>query len=284
MTENTLTLENTDNNAYDSTAQSCPASQDTRETIPEKTFTQSKVEELIAERLKRERKNAESLRSVKDLLFKLSDSGVIKSSSYSDMANELCSLFAEKQNGEAFGESLAGEEIGESKNGEGEDGFTEEKSEDETCSLPYEPINKSEETPENAPEYDSVQREKEDVPYILSANDARAIKKAYPECDIGELLCDEAFEKFAQGKRGTAEKIYGEYLTFMTVLNGKNESIERRMFAENASTSFSASDKAYSSDGSEGLTKRQMEIARESGMSYREYSSLLSDIPKKRKV
>ena len=280
MTEN-ICIENmeiTENNAYDSMAENSPASEDTREQLPEKTFTQSKVEELIAERLRRERKNTESLRSVKDLLCKLTDSGVIKSSSYSDMANELCSLFAEKHHGEETDDSFAGADVvGEFS---GEEKCTQTEENGDTVAICQEV---SAENPHN-PISEQTLNKSSDVPYSLSSSDARAIKRAYPECDIGELLCDEAFEKFAEGKSGTAEKIYGEYLTFMTVLNGRNENIERRMFAENASTSFSASDKAYCSDGSENLTKRQMEIARMSGMSYREYSSLLSDIPKKRKV
>lgn len=58
----------------------------------EKKFTQEELEKLISERLKRERKNNAAISALKKTLDVMSDSGFIKSGSYSLMAEELTRL------------------------------------------------------------------------------------------------------------------------------------------------------------------------------------------------
>ncbi len=277
MTENKNLETEVITNACDGAEEIQSTAEDIRNEIPEKTFTQSQLEALIADRLKRERKNAEALRSVKDLLANLSDSGALKASSYSEMASELSRLLSDKKDKEEEREMSAGNTLSDLE-------------ENENASVNAD-TSQEESVDGDAKEDTSVQQENEpaanqqlsDSTFVLTADMARAIKKAYPECDIGELLCDGSFEAFSKGRSGSPEDIYGDYLTFLTVIERKQEDIERRMYANTASTSFSASDKASFTDGSEGLTKRQMEIARQNGMSYREYAGLLSSIPNRAK-
>ncbi|MCR5353361.1 MAG: hypothetical protein K6D98_03560, partial [Clostridiales bacterium] len=55
----------------------------------EKTFTQTELEKLISERLKRERKNIAAFSEIRDIIDGLRENGVIKSASYADAAKEL---------------------------------------------------------------------------------------------------------------------------------------------------------------------------------------------------
>ncbi len=277
MTENKILDSENITNACDGAEETQSTAEDIRDEVPEKTFTQSQLEALISERLKRERKNAEALRSVKDLLTNLSNSGTLKSSSYSDMASELSKLLSEKKDkAEENAVTVGGTHsaLEENKNASDE--------EDVPVDTAFDANAENNALPEEEPVREQKKKSCKDS-FVLTADMARAIKKAYPQCDIGELLCDGLFEAFSKGKSGSPEEIYGDYITFLTAIENKGEDIERRMYANTASTSFSASDKACFTDGSEGLTKRQMEIARQNGMSYREYAGLLSNIPHRAK-
>ncbi len=271
MTDNNIVEKNDITTACDGAEENQSTAEDIRNTLPEKTFTQSQLEALISDRLKRERKNAEALRSVKDLLTNLTNSGKLKSSSYSDMAAELIELLSDKKDGTEETETAVGN--------------VSDVSEENQSATVAEIVSDDEHCDGNAQTH-ALHHEKTQEPeqenscdFALTADVARAIKRAYPECDIGELLCQGTFEVFSKGRSGSPEEIYKDYLTFLTAIENREGNIERRMFADTASTSFSASDKAYCSDGSEGLSKRQMEIARQNGMSYREYAGLLSSIP-----
>ena len=229
MTENILTEENT-KNAFESAQEIQSTSKDTRENIPEKTFTQSQLEAMISERLKRERKNTEALRQVKDLLSNLCNSGAIKSSSYSEMAKELESKLSERE--------LREDIVKAQSVGEVDEVFTnmtgnEEDSTDNLMISQEENVNVKDEQEQTKGENDTPK-----PVLLLTSDEARRIKEAYPECDIGSLLCDNSFEAFSKGRSGTIFDIYGDYLTFLTVLDNKSETIERRMFADTASTSF----------------------------------------------
>ncbi len=66
----------------------------------EKLFTQGQLEEIISDRLARERRNTDSLSSVKRLLRTVSGKGLLKGSSYSELADELMKrLSPEREDG-----------------------------------------------------------------------------------------------------------------------------------------------------------------------------------------
>ena len=75
----------TNENVYDASQNDAVNTENEKE----KMFTQEKLDEIIAERLSRERKVNEALNSVKTLLKSAAEKGLIKGGSYAEMAKEL---------------------------------------------------------------------------------------------------------------------------------------------------------------------------------------------------
>lgn len=230
----------------------CGADDIKEETGEKKMFSQEKLEEILRERLQRERKQTESLVAVKNLLKEFSQSGILKADSYSEMSKQLIELlnnskaqqdgtFAQKdtsfvaeKDGNTVGETAGQTDVNE-KN-EGEQNFFE----------------------------------------VLSN-----IRQKYSDSAVKKLLSGNLFEKFAKGRNGRIEDIFDDFYGFMSVIDTEKaaENNDEEEALGFASTSFSS----YSgvSDSGTNLTKQQMEIAKSAGMSYREYATLLESVPKK---
>lgn len=221
----------------------------------EKVFTQNRLEEIIRERLGRERKNNEDLSAVKNLLKEVSDKGIIKGTSYSEMAKSL----VEKLSGYADRH--------------------EEKCENDVCVRGEEtdtPVaadaggnNHIENRAEN-----TVKSDDEKEMFIKTLSE---IKAKYPTADT--LLSGDNFRKFAKGRSGSISEIFDDYYDFVTSFESAEQNGENESHASLASTAFSAGSGV--SDEGTSLTKQQMEIAKSAGMSYREYSRLLESIPQR---
>lgn len=226
---------------------------DTKEETGEiKMFSQEKLEEIIRERLQRERKQNESLADVKNLLKEFSKAGILKSASYSEMSKELAEIlknqnmqqntdfvqndtsFVAEKDGDTVG-NTAGQNDGNEKS-EAKQGFFE----------------------------------------VLSN-----IREKYPDSMVEKMLAGNLFEKFAKGREGKIEDVFDDFYGFMSMIDAKKNSqnIDEKENSNFASTSFSS----YSGlpDAGTNLTKQQMEIAKSAGMSYREYQNLLESVPKR---
>lgn len=215
----------------------------TQNQAEEKLFTQSELENLISERLKRERKTQSALLPVKELLGVLCDNGVIKSSSYPEMATELCGHLATLLSG-----------------------TKEENTSVGTQSLPQEK------------EVESAQ--KESALLAFTPSDIATIYEKYPSSDIAATLCSPEFLKFTQNRQGSFDEIYSDFLSLKNLFNERAQNDSNSLHSSLASTSFSADSKSSFSTGHTNLTARQMQMAKNAGLSYREYSDLLNSIPK----
>lgn len=240
----------------------------------EKVFTQAQLEEIIAQRLSRERKTNDSLVSLKKLLKSASEKGILKGTSYAEMAAEL------------------GERLSLSKNSVRDEGIAENPTDDnvEKSHLEGEKEALSDGEDRGISGADENAEEK-DVANDNGENEAdgnmaqafvkmlSAIKAKNSPQNVEKLFTGNLFESFAKGRRGSVEEIFDDFCRFMSVaMPGERENVRDEDESYYSSTAFSAHS-GRSADAF-GLTKQQMEIARSSGMSYREYASLLEAIPK----
>lgn len=223
----------------------------------EKMFTQSQLEEIISERLGRERKVNESLLSVKQLLRTASEKGLIKGASYAEMAKELAERLRDKPEN-----NVSTEEVPECGQKE------------ETCTVADVHGEK------NAVEVDGGNDGKEAKEAEKSFMEVLCeIKQKYPGDAVEKLLSGNLFESFAKGRNGSVTDIFGDFYSFMSKIDtNKSESFATET-NDYASTAFSS--QSGTAKESAGLTKQQMDIAKSAGMSYREYALLLESIPKR---
>lgn len=325
----------------------------------EKKFTQEELEKLISERLKRERKNNAAISALKKTLDVMSDSGFIKSGSYSLMAEELTRLLRQNL---AQNHISAAPSAMVSVNPDGFNFITDDDSEKNDGRVPdndepeqnphgnelkHVPENKkytenadsiietngmmfenSGTTNENAgTELDKANTalENEDikgtkvpvssgiVPESVGEHaGARTfspeifgvlyeLKERFPENDVAHDVTSKEFVLFAKGKSADISEIYKDFLCFKAqysdnntgfpsnTVQGSEPVLSRKDIpaSDKNSYEFDGTSRGYSgfsggaplADYSKMLTKRQMDIAKQSGMSYREYANLLQSIP-----
>lgn len=326
----------------------------------EKKFTQEELEKLISERLKRERKNNAAISALKKTLDVMSDSGFIKSGSYSLMAEELTRLLRQNL---AQNHISAAPSAMVSVNPDGFNFITDDDSEKNAGQVPdndepeqnphgnelkHVPDNKmytenadsiietngmifenSGTTNENAGtalDKANTPLENEDikgtkapvssgiVPESVGEHaGARTfspeifgvlyeLKERFPENDVAHDVTSKEFELFAKGKSTDISEIYKDFLCFKAQYSDNNTgfpsntvrasepefSHKGNLTSDKSSYEFDGTSRGYSgfsggaplADYSKMLTKRQMDIAKQSGMSYREYANLLQSIPK----
>ncbi|MBE6680881.1 MAG: hypothetical protein E7600_01170 [Ruminococcaceae bacterium] len=221
-------------------------------TQQEKTFTQSQLEEIIRERLLRERKVNESLSSVKQLLKSACEKGYIKGASYTEMAKDLVGKLQEKQQAEC-----------------------DEEPEKDTTSVCADTDGK--ETDGDNAGNDVVKEDADNKQGFMDT--LSRIKAKYPKSAVEKLLEGNLFETFARGRSGSAEEIFDDYYTFVSMANPEFKKAQDNTDGTFSSTAFS-SQSGVAESGS-NLTRQQMDIAKSAGMSYREYQNLLESIPTK---
>ena len=325
----------------------------------EKKFTQEELDKLISERLKRERKNNAAISALKKTLDAMSDSGFIKSGSYSLMAEELTRLLRQNlaQNhisaapsamvsvnpdGYNFitdddSEKNAGQvpdddESEQNPHGNGlkhvsQNKMYTEKADSiiETNGMIFENSGTTNENAGTALDKANTPLENEDikdtkvpaasgiVPESVGEHaGARTfspeifgvlyeLKERFPENDVAHDVTSKEFELFAKGKSADISEIYKDFLCFKAQYSDNNTgfpsntvrasepefSHKGNLTSDKSSYEFDGTSRGYSGfsggaplvDYSKMLTKRQMDIAKQSGMSYREYANLLQSIP-----
>lgn len=121
-----------------------------------------------------------------------------------------------------------------------------------------------------------------------------ALADRFPENDVARDVTSKAFRLFAAGKSGDITSVYEEYLAFRKAAAAEqirkevqspsapetSEDEQKCDVTKTASRSFSGFPGGTPPvDYGAALTARQMLIARQSGMSYREYAGLLHSVP-----
>ena len=325
----------------------------------EKKFTQEELEKLISERLKRERKNNAAISALKKTLDVMSDSGFIKSGSYSLMAEELTRLLRQNL---AQNHISAAPSAMVSVNPDGFNFITDDDSEKNDGRVP------DNDEPEQNPQGNELKHAPENKKYTEKAdsiietngmifensgttneNAGTALDKAntplenedikgtkvpassgivpesvgehagartfspeifgvlyelkerFPENDVAHDVTSKEFELFAKGKSADISEIYKDFLCFKAQYSDNNTGFPSNTVrasepvlsrkdipaSDKNSYEFDGTSRGYSgfsggaplADYSKMLTKRQMDIAKQSGMSYREYANLLQSIP-----
>lgn len=113
------------------------------------------------------------------------------------------------------------------------------------------------------------------------------LAKEYPEENVAEDILSDAFRIFSEQRTGSAKEIYSLYLELkrsfeksIKTTNTINTNPARGLSGQENKRAYSGYAQAgVHRDVSSGLTGRQMQIARDSGMSYREYAELLASLP-----
>lgn len=228
----------------------------------EKLFTQSQLEEILKDRLQRERRSNDALVSVKKLLKTACDKGLLSGTSYAEMAKDLVEKLSVSTN----------------KACDTSDG------EDKTIKTAQTPINaeiggKTDVCHADGKENGEVSEkaQKKDVSFIAVLSD---IKAKYPDAEVEKMLSGDGFERFAKGRSADIREIFDDYYDFMSAISEKHRTQERDTdHSELCSTAFSSHSGA--SDMGANLTKQQMDMAKSAGLSYREYAEMLESIPKR---
>ena len=257
MSEDVKILEQQKDFTNEADVQECTC--DKEEKTQEKMFTQSRLEEILSERLSRERKQNESLLSVKEFLKSISEKGLVKGNSYSEIAKELVDRLRQ-----SVSESNAHSAAEEMKDAP-DTSFTADKD-----------GNTYTEKVEN----EEITEKMENDECTSFVRVLSSLKEKYPRTTVEELLSGRGFERFAKGRSGSIEEIFDDYYNFVSCFNGtENKEFFGNSHSDFASTAFSK----HSGIPDEGsnLTKQQMEIAKSAGMSYREYAHLLESVPKR---
>ncbi len=264
----------------------------------EKTFTQAELELLLSERLKRERKNNASLAGIKVFLKDLKEKGLLKSGSYSEMASELAGRFCAAPDPYRYPEEPDEPDVSDAP----ERGTPTSAAEDALAAdaaapslhVPHtpgeqtkpaenqndgaEPSEKTE-TRETERNVSSEQAGTPIHPSFLfsrmTVDELCALAAAFPDSHVVEDVTSAPFRAFCEGRSGDASDVYAAYLRLKSQLAGTNTAAAEK---NRGSTSFTGG--TAQKDYSLSLTKRQMDIARDSGMSYKEYAELLESLPR----
>lgn len=112
------------------------------------------------------------------------------------------------------------------------------------------------------------------------------LAKEHPEENVAEDILSDAFRIFSEQRTGSAKEIYSLFLELKrsfeksTKATATNANPARGLSGQENKRAYSGYAQAgVHRDVSSSLTGRQMQIARDSGMSYREYAELLASLP-----
>ncbi len=224
----------------------------------EKLFTKGELETIVEQRLSRERRNGEAFSKIKELMALLRQKEAFKKISNASLAQII----------EDFVQSEA--ELPEV--------FDAERQQATPDALPAKEENNGEITQEMAAETAYGQEEEN----TLSQSKIPAFLLKYGEEKFLQIMRDPAFRAFCEGKSGDILSLYESYAEFLKALCQSPE-VKRHREAQRllASTGFSNRASAAVDYGSL-LTENQKMIAKAAGMSYRQYSELISQIPTKK--
>lgn len=112
----------------------------------------------------------------------------------------------------------------------------------------------------------NIQRTQEEI---------KAFKEKFPEEAFEEVVKDEKFKKFREGRRGDLASQYADY---RELLGDVKKETEKKVNDNVSRSTQSGRFKGSKGEDGMGLTDHQKEIAKLAGMSYEEYSGYLQRI------
>lgn len=279
----------------------------------EKLFTQKELEKLISDRLRRERRNNSSLMFAKEVINTLQKDGIINADSYAEAAKELAEKLKEKLCGKTADFDCKNEEVktetyfenqGEAQNAQAceasevtgtSDAESIEHFTQNFESTGTEKDYSAQETTAtgNAENAEFTQGcENDDI-----ESQYRELILRHPEAAENDILQKEAFHEYCRTKRGSLCELYEGFSGIVKTLGvlsgiigqGQTDSCfdeeqcgasyDKYAAGTISSTGFSRRSASAIADVANDLSPMQRDIARRAGMSYKEYSALLRDIP-----
>lgn len=263
----------------------------------EKIYSRNQLENIIEQRLKRERQKNESMSKVRGLLADLRKKDEFKSLSNAAMAEKLAEIAASSQGAEnATEEDFSQAVVPDAEKDTLPAADTQEKDHNAvSAERSAEPNGAAAQQNSEAympypcstegfseKEIFSPEETVGDYEYPSRIREISEFLTVYSEKELVSALKDDAFRAFCEGKRGSILELYEGYKSFIKALEHSHEARSYRAARSGlASTAFSGFSSSAVDYGSM-LTENQKEIANRAGMSYQRYAELLAQIPSKK--
>ena len=224
----------------------------------ERSYTKKQLESIIEKRLKREREAGGAIIAARNALSAIRKEKAFRDLSNRELAKKLAAL--------ADGLSDDNTRTHSAKPSPTHPDASEKDKDD--ASYAELSTEKTEEA------IDPEKKERED--------EIREFISLYGEEKLKELTTDRSFKSFCRNRVGDLTSLYEDYFIFLEGLKNTRKSNSTRAAQRGiASTGFSGY-AAGTPDYASLLTENQKQIAQEAGMSYKQYATLLSQIPTKK--
>ena len=244
----------------------------------EKLYTHEELENIVEQRLSRERKNRESLAKIRSVLNILRTKEPFKTLSNADIAEKLCELANEAETAENAAMQIA-VPIPDDADCTAD---IQLKDRDAAAEQYAENGDEAYVQPMQTHQLPDENTQVEDPEKLRKMREISEFLAAYSEQTLAAALKDAAFMAFCKGKNGSILELYENYRGFLEALEHSPEARSfRAARAYLASTAFSGNASSAVDYGSM-LTETQRDIANRAGMSYRRYAELLAQIPSKK--
>lgn len=227
---------------------------------PGKTFTQEEVDRIIGERLTREkaaRADYDDLKEVADLVKEFGYEGSIadvKAQLKQEAESKRKAVELEALKKEAATSGMSPELLAEMK---------QIKADMETLKQKEQQQQKEMETKQKAEEAWNVQ--------------VQEFQTKHADVDVEKLAKNEKFIKFLSKSNPTIPLV-DVYETYIEIIGDAEAATIDKIKSNADRSTFSGKSKADPTGGTHGLNDNQQALAKQNGMSYKEYAELLKDI------
>jgi hypothetical protein len=222
-------------------------SNDQKNSSDERLYTSQELEKIVEARLKRERLHNDSYMKVRESLALLRKEDAFKDLSNAKIAQKLSEI-------------------------------AQKLSSDETPDNDKDPVT----VPDVQTSFEKAGAEENGNEKERRVNEIKQFISVYGEDTLEKLMEDKLFTSFCKRHSGDLLTLYEDYTIFLSQLANANSAVNARAAQRGfASTGFSGY-AAGTPDYASLLTENQKKIASAAGMSYRQYSELLAQIPTKK--
>ncbi len=224
----------------------------------ERSYTKKQLESIIEKRLKREREASGDIIAARNALSAIRKEKAFKDLSSRELAKKLAEI--------AGGLSDDNTQTQRAMPSPAHPDATEKETANASFAEPPSEIMDEGYDPEKAKREDEI----------------REFISLYGEEKLKELTTDRSFKSFCRKREGDLTSLYEDYFIFLEGLkNTRSQKSARAAQRGIASTGFSGY-AAGTPDYASLLTENQKQIAEDAGMSYKQYATLLSQIPTKK--
>lgn len=225
-----------------------------------KTFTQDDVDRIVGERLAREKSKYSDYEDIKAITEELREFG------YEGTPQEIRAAIREQK--EQIKKQAELEELKKQAEIEG----TSPELLKEIKDLKEELANLKKSDQEKKQQEEAKKKQQEE-----SIKQIDEFNEKYPDVDVEKLAQNSKFKKFFE-KSNPKLTLLEVYEDFVDLVGGIESETMAKIQSNVARTTTSGKAKQDSEGGGHGLTERQKALAKQAGMSYKDYADLLKDI------